>query len=74
MSVGPYGIAVTPEIYIVRIYRRIPRSARQIAGLIETPGGSRAATFTSVEDLSAILGAPRAHLRRPVAPKVPPRK
>jgi hypothetical protein len=49
---------VTPEIYIVRVYRRTLKRLGQIAGLVETPGGLRIANFVSVSDLSAILGAP----------------
>jgi hypothetical protein len=65
---------VTPEIYIVRVYRRTLKRPGQIAGLVEIPGGSRIANFTSLDDLSAILGAPRAHLRRRAAAEVTPRK
>jgi len=55
---------VTPEVYIVRVYRRMAKQPRQIAGLVETPGGSRIAKFLSFEELTAILRAPRTHLRR----------
>jgi hypothetical protein len=65
---------VTPEVYIVRVYRRMAKQPRQIAGLVETPGGSRMAKFISFDDLTAILRAPQAHLRRRMATPAAPSK
>jgi len=55
---------VAPEIYILRVYRRTADQVRQIVGLIETPGGSLAASFTNLTELTAILEAPKKHLHR----------
>jgi hypothetical protein len=55
---------VTPETYIVRVYRRGTDSAKQIAGLVETPGGSLSASFTDLRELAAILEAPKKHLHQ----------
>jgi len=63
---------VIPEIYIIRLYRRLPQQLQRIAGLVETPNGSRCASFASLAELTAILGAPRTHLRRVASGKTAP--
>jgi hypothetical protein len=55
---------MTPETYIVRIYRRSSGRARQIAGLVETPDGALSASFASLAELADILEAPKTRLHR----------
>ena len=62
---------MTPETYIVRVYRRNAGPPKQIAGLVETPGGSLSASFASLAELAAILEAPKTHLRRSEAAESP---
>jgi hypothetical protein len=50
------------------------KQPRQIAGLVETPSGTRMAKFVSFDDLTAILRAPRTHLRRRTATQAALRK
>lgn len=62
---------MTPETYIVRIYRRNAGPQRQLAGLVETPGGSLSANFETLTELTAILEAPKTHLHRSEAVESP---
>lgn len=60
-----------PEAYIVRVYRRTSGQPAQIAGQVETPGGTLYAGFASLPELVAILEAPDEHLRRSEASRTP---
>jgi hypothetical protein len=62
---------MTPETYVLRVYRRSDDPPRQIVGRVETPGGQLCASFASLVELSAILESPREFLRRADALEVP---
>ena len=53
---------MTPETYIVRVYRRRGDPQQQVAGRVETPSGALCAGFASLTELAAILIEPKAHL------------
>jgi hypothetical protein len=55
---------MTPETYVLRVYRRSGDAPWQIVGRVETPGGQLCAGFTSLVELSAILESPKDYLRR----------
>jgi len=62
--------ALAPESYVVRIYRRDPRSPRRIAGTVEIVASGTERSFTSLRELQQILGgsaapAPAARTRAP---------
>ena len=52
----------SPISYIVRVYRR-EQSSQQIAGVVENPELQEHATFTSFEELKAILLRPGGRVR-----------
>jgi hypothetical protein len=58
---------MTPETYIVRVYRRSSGQSLQLVGRVETPGGNLCAGFASLPELAAILQSPADHLREPRA-------
>jgi hypothetical protein len=62
---------MTPEVYILRIYRRSVDPPRDIAGRVETPSGELGAGFATLAQLSAILESPKASLRQADAPEAP---
>jgi hypothetical protein len=62
---------MTPETYVLRVYRRSGDPPRQIVGRVETPGGHLCAGFASLMELSAILESPKDHLRRADDSKIP---
>ena len=62
---------MTPETYILRIYRRNVAPPRDIAGRVETPSGEFAAGFATFAELSVILESPRAFLRQADASATP---
>ena len=55
---------MTPETYVLRVYRRSGDPPRQIVGRVETPGGQLCARFASFVELTAILESPKDYLRR----------
>jgi len=60
-------VAIEPETYVLRIYRRGRARPRDVVGLIEIPDGTRQASFASLGELAAILAAPRIHLQAAAA-------
>jgi len=62
---------VTPETYILRIYRRSLDPPRDIVGRVETPSGEFGAGFATFAQLSAILESPKTFLRRVDASEAP---
>ncbi|MDO9354431.1 MAG: hypothetical protein Q7T55_12090 [Solirubrobacteraceae bacterium] len=50
--------AAAPENFILRIYRRDPGSARDIAGTVEVVATGMAHGFNSLRELQQILGVP----------------
>lgn len=62
---------MTPETYIVRVYRRSSGRPLQLVGRVETPGGNLCAGFASLPELAAILQSPADHLREPQATESP---
>lgn len=63
---------MTPETYVLRVYRRSGGPPRQIVGRLETPGGQLCAGFANFTELSAILESPRDYLRRADELEPPP--
>ena len=63
---------MTPEIYVLRVYRRSGDPPRQqIVGRVETPGGQLYAGFANLMELSAILESPKDHPRPGDDSKIP---
>lgn len=50
--------SVSPESYVVRIYRRGPRPPGRIAGTVEIVGNGTERSFNGLRELEQILGVP----------------